>query len=64
MTNYERILTDMSDEELIRERDEWNRKLPELFQASSANYDTGATIVKEIERILNQREHEGPPWLD
>lgn len=64
MTNFERVLTDMSDEELIRERDEWNQKLPELFQASSASYDTGATIVKEIERILNQREHEGPPWLD
>lgn len=62
MTNLNPI-KEMTDEQLIQERNKWNRALPELFFKSSAMYDTGATIVKEIEREMSRREEEGPPWL-
>lgn len=62
-TGDEKTLEEMTDEELIKERDFWNKQLTPSFYASSGKYDVGATIVKEIERELNRREHDGPPWL-
>lgn len=62
-TGDEKTIDEMTDEELIAERDFWNKQLPSQFYASSAAYDIGANIVKEIERELNRREHEGPPWI-
>lgn len=61
-TGDEKTIDEMTDEELIAERDFWNKQLPNQFYTSSATYDIGANIVKEIERELNRREHEGPPW--
>ncbi len=57
-----KLLSEMTDEELIAERDFWNKRLRPHFYTSSGKYDISATIVKEIERELNRREHEGPPW--
>lgn len=54
---------DMSDETLIGLRDYYNAHLEEMFYRSSGTYDNGATLVKEIEKLLNEREHDGPPWL-
>lgn len=62
-TGDEKSITDMTDEELLAERNFWNNQLKPLFYTSSAKYDIGATILKEIERELNRREHDGPPWL-
>jgi hypothetical protein len=62
MSNFDYIIKEMTDEELLLTRNEWNRKLPELFHTSSGDYDTGARIVREVEAELNRREHEGPPW--
>ncbi len=62
-TGDEKLLSEMTDEELITERDFWNRQLRPHFYTSSGKYDISATIVKEIERELNRREHEGPPWI-
>lgn len=62
-TGDEKTIDQMTDEELIAERDFWNKQLTPMFYTSSANYDIGANIVKEIERELNRREHEGPPWM-
>lgn len=59
----EKLISEMTDEELLAERNYWNAKLDDTFFASSNAYDTSATIVKEIERELNRREHEGPPWI-
>lgn len=59
----EKTLEEMTDEELIAERNFWNNELTPMFYSSSAKYDIGSNIVKEIERELNRREHEGPPWL-
>lgn len=61
-TGDEKTISEMSDEELIAERDFWNSQLKPQFYTSSHTYDIGATIVKEIEMELNRREHEGPPW--
>lgn len=61
-TGDEKTISEMTDEELIAERDFWNAQLQPQFYASSHTYDIGATIVKEIERELNRREHDGPPW--
>lgn len=58
----EKTIAEMSDEELIAERDFWNAQLKPQFYTSSHTYNVGATIVKEIEKELNRREHEGPPW--
>lgn len=54
----------MSDEELIDERNFWNKQLQSMFYTSSSTYDIGATIVKAIEAELNRREHAGPPWIE
>lgn len=62
-TGDEKLLEEMSDEELIAERDFWNKQLTPLFYTSSAKYDLGATIVKEIDREMARREQDGPPWL-
>lgn len=62
-TGDEKSISEMTDEELIAERDFWNNKLQPHFYTSSHTYDVSATIVKEIERELNKREHDGPPWL-
>lgn len=59
----EKSISEMTDEELIAERNHWNSALPADFFNSSHLYDTSATIIKEIDRELNRREHEGPPWL-
>ncbi len=61
-TGDEKTLAEMTDEELMSERDFWNKQLRPHFYTSSGKYDISATIVKEIERELNRREHEGPPW--
>ena len=61
-TGDEKTLQEMTDEELMTERNFWNSQLRPHFYTSSAKYDISATIVKEIERELNRREHEGPPW--
>lgn len=61
-TGDEKTISEMTDEELLTERDFWNSKLTVQFYTSSHTYDIGATIVKEIEMELNRREHEGPPW--
>jgi hypothetical protein len=61
-TGDEKPLEEMTDEELIAERNFWNSQLKPMFYTSSATYDIGANIVKEIEREMNRREHEGPPW--
>lgn len=58
----EKSLDEMTDEELIQERNFWNKQLTPNFYASSGRYDISATILKEIERELNRREHDGPPW--
>jgi hypothetical protein len=62
-TGDEKSISEMTDEELIRERDGWNRNLQHAFFASSHRYDIGATIVTEIEREMQRRQSEGPPWL-
>lgn len=62
-TGDEKSISEMTDEELIAERDFWNKQLTPQFYTSSHRYDISATIIKEIERELNRREHEGPPWL-
>lgn len=62
-TGDEKSISEMTDEELIRERDFWNNQLQPHFYSASGKYDITANIVKEIERELNRREHEGPPWL-
>jgi len=62
-TGDEKSISEMTDEELIRERDFWNHGLRPSFYTSSHKYDIGATIVKEIEREMARREQEGPPWL-
>lgn len=62
-TGDEKLISEMTDEELIRERDFYNQQLEQFFYSSSGTYDVSATIVKEIEQELNRREHEGPPWL-
>lgn len=61
-TGDEKTIDEMTDEELLRERDFWNSQLIPSFYTSSGTYDVSATILKEIERELNRREHEGPPW--
>lgn len=61
-TGDEKTISEMSDEELIAERDFWNSQLRPQFYTSSNAYNVGATIVLEIEKELNRREHEGPPW--
>lgn len=62
-TGDEKLVSEMTDEELLRERNFWNHQLTPAFYTSSAKYDIGATIVKEIEREMARREAEGPPWL-
>lgn len=62
-TGDKKLLSEMTDEELLRERNYWNSQLEDQFHTSSGKYDVGATIVKEIEREMARREHEGPPWL-
>lgn len=62
-TGDEKTISEMTDEELIAERDFWNKQLVPSFYTSSLTYDISATILKEIERELNRREHEGPPWM-
>lgn len=62
-TGDEKTLQEMTDEELMRERDFWNHQLTPQFYTSSAKYDIGANIVKEIEREMTRREQDGPPWL-
>lgn len=62
-TGDEKTISEMSDKELIAERDLWNSKLQSQFYTSSNTYNIGATIVREIELELNRREHEGPPWI-
>lgn len=62
-TGDEKSISEMTDEELIRERDFWNHGLQPHFYTSSHKYDIGATIVKEIEREMQRRHDEGPPWL-
>lgn len=62
-TGDEKTLDEMSDEELIRERNFWNNQLQPHFYTSSAQYDISATLVKEIEREMLRREQEGPPWI-
>lgn len=62
-TGDEKSISEMTDEELISERNFWNSQLQPQFYTSSHTYDIGATIVKEIEAELNRREHDGPPWL-
>lgn len=57
------LVSEMSDEELLRERDYWNELLQPAYWAHSGKYDTIASVVKEIEREINRRSHEGPPWL-
>jgi hypothetical protein len=63
MSNFDWVIREMTDEQLIQERNHWNALLERTFHQSSAAYDTGATIVKEIEREMTRREQEGPPWL-
>jgi hypothetical protein len=58
-----KLIEEMSDKELIAFRNSLNEGLPDEFFASSARYDNRATLLSEIERELNRREHEGPPWL-
>lgn len=60
MTND--FICSLSDEELIRERNRLNAQLEEAFFSSSHVYDVNATLLKEIEREINRREHDGPPW--
>lgn len=62
-TGDEKTIDELSDEELIAERDFWNNKLQPHFYSSSGSYDVSATIVKEIEREMLRRSLEGPPWL-
>lgn len=62
-TGDEKTIEEMTDEELIRERDFWNNHLKPHFYTSSQQYDISATIVKEIDREMLRREQEGPPWL-
>lgn len=62
-TGDEKTISEMTDEELMKERDFWNSQLLPHFYTSSHKYDISATIVKEIERELSRREDEGPPWL-
>lgn len=62
-TGDEKQISEMTDEELIKERDFWNHKLKPHFYTSSHTYDISATIVKEIEREMQRRDIEGPPWL-
>lgn len=59
----ELLVSEMSDEQLIKERDYWNALLEPAFYVDSGKYDTIATIVKEIEGEITRREHEGPPWI-
>jgi hypothetical protein len=59
----EKSISEMSDAELMRERNKWNTLLEQHFWTSSGQYDITATLVKEIENEINRREHQGPPWL-
>lgn len=61
-TGDEKTIAEMTDEELLAERDFWNNQLKPHFYSSSGKYDISARIVTEIERELNRREHDGPPW--
>lgn len=62
-TGDEKTISEMSDEELVAERDFWNKQLKPMFYTSSGTYDAGANIVKEIDREMLRREQEGPPWM-
>lgn len=62
-TGDEPLISELTDEELIRERNEYNEMLEAAFMVDSGKYDVIATFVKEIEAEMNRREHEGPPWL-
>lgn len=62
-TGDEVLISEMSDEELVRERNFYNELLEPAFMVDSGKYDTIANLVKEIEAEMNRREHEGPPWL-
>jgi hypothetical protein len=46
MSNFDWVIREMTDEQLIQERNHWNALLERTFHQSSAAYDTGATIVK------------------
>lgn len=59
----EKTISEMTDEELIAERDFWNSQLKPQFYTSSNSYNIGATIVREIELEMARRDAEGPPWL-
>lgn len=56
-------LVDLSDAELLRERNRLNASLEDEFYASSGRYDTRATMLRLVEAEINRREHEGPPWI-
>lgn len=62
-TGDEVLISEMSDEELVRERNFYNELLEPAFMVDSGKYDAIANLVKEIEAEMNRREHEGPPWL-
>ena len=57
-----KLVSEMTDEELLAERDWFNALLEPAFFVSSGKYDTISGVVKEIEAEINRREHEGPPW--
>lgn len=63
-TGDEKAISEMTDEELLRERDFWNNQLKPHFYSSSGKYDVSAILLREIERELNRREHDGPPWAE
>jgi hypothetical protein len=62
-TGDEKTVSEMSDEELIAERNFWNQQLRPHFYTSSHTYDISARIVTEIEREMARRDEEGPPWI-
>lgn len=54
----------LSDKELLEERDRLNARLKYDFFTSSGLYDATATVIKELELEMLQRQEAGPPWND
>lgn len=61
-TGDEKCLSELSDRELMEERDRWNATLPASFFLSSASYDVASRVVRELDEEMLRREQEGPPW--